>query len=162
MGLVVGINAYADVNEYDRLINQNFPSFNPIRKFWDELTLEDKECLIVSGTYACDKDDFMYKDFKLEQDQPMQFPRINRYKDIIQCPDDIKIGIILNVLRDSMMQDDTETEMRSKGIKSFADGTGAKIELEYSSKASLSATKNSSGFYNDIFDKYFKRYCDLI
>ena len=162
MELVVGTNCYADIAGYNELITNNFLSNNPIRVFWDSLDDADKKSLIISSTSKYDKESFCYKGFKLDVEQPLQFPRINVYKKTIDCPDAIKLGIILNSLRDTMSENSTESEMRANGIKSFQDGTGAKIELEYSGNVSKSAMKTGEGVYRVIWETYFSEYSNLI
>lgn len=162
MALVVGTNAYADVSEYDELIASRFMSTNAIRVFWEGLNNSDKECLIVGNTLKYDKEDMCYKGFKEDINQTLQFPRVNVYGATIDCPDDIKLGIVLQGIEDSMSEGTTEAEMIKNGVKSFTDGTGAKIEFMDSSSISGNITRTSTGMYRTIYSTYFKPYTDLI
>lgn len=162
MSLVVGVNAYCDIAEADSLITSRFMSNNPIRKYWSNLSNDDKSTLIVGNTAMYDNDGMLYKWFKQDKTQPLQFPRITQFGDVIECPDNIKLGIILQGLKDCMVSESTEGEMMANGIKSFQDGTGAKIEFDNSSNAYKSNSKNSLGLYNNIWRQYFSEYSDAI
>lgn len=156
MGLVVGVNAYADVNEYDDLISSRFMSNNPIRKYWNELSNEDKTSLIIGSTLKYDKDSFYYKGYKQDIEQSLQFPRLFSEDNVFECPDNIKLGIILQGIKDNMMIGTTEGEMIENGVKSFADGTGARIEFASSSDGL--AARTSNGINRDIWMSYFDEY----
>ena len=156
MSLIIGTNAYADVNAYDDLIASRFMSTNPIRVFWESLSNEDKECLIVGSTLKYDRDSFNYKGYKQDRTQPLQFPRLLNSDDVISCPDNIKLGIVLQGCKDALSEGTTEGEMYENGIKSFADGTGARIEFASSSDGL--AAKTSNGINRDIWMNYFDDY----
>ena len=161
MSLVVGVNAYADVNEYDELISSRFMSKNPIRKYWDDLDNGDKECLIVGSTLRLDNDAMLYKGYKQNINQPLQFPRIIRNGEVEQVNDNIKLGIILQGCRDAMLEGTTEGEMIANGVKSFADGTGARIEFGDTSNNS-SSVRLSNGINKDIWVQYFSQYSLMV
>lgn len=156
MSLIIGTNAYADVTEYDDLIASRFMSTNPIRVFWDSLSNSDKESLIVGSTLKYDRDSFNYRGYKQDKTQPLQFPRLINSDDVIDCYDNIKLGIVLQGCKDVMSEGTTEGEMYENGIKSFADGTGARIEFASSSDGL--AAKTSNGINRDIWMNYFDDY----
>lgn len=156
MSLVVGVNAYADVNEYDDLLSSRFRSTSPIRVFWDSLSTEDKECVIVGNTLKYDKDSYNYIGYKQNIDQPLQYPRIVKNGEVEQCSDDIKLGIILQGIEDEISEGSTESEMIKNGVKSFADGTGARIEIADSSNGL--AVKTCDGINRDIWMNYFDKH----
>lgn len=162
MSLVVGTNAYADVSEYDELISSRFMSSNPIRKYWETLNNSDKECLIVGSTLKYDNETMLYKGCKQSSEQSLQFPRIIKNSDVVECPDNIKLGIILQGCNDSMIEGTTEGEMLANGVKSFADGTGARIEFIDSSSSKGSAVKTSNGINRDIWIHYFAQYSLIV
>ena len=156
MSLVVGTNAYADVAEYDALISSRFMSSNPIRQYWESLSNGDKECLIVGSTLKLDNDSMLYKGYKQDKTQPLQFPRLLNSTDVLECPDNVKLGILLQGCKDTMAEGTTEGEMMENGVKSFADGTGARIEFASSSDGLLAKTSN--GINRDIWIHYFADY----
>lgn len=158
MELVVGTNCYADIAEYNELIADNFMSTNPIRVFWEALSESDKKSLIVGSTSKYDKDSFYYKGYKQSKTQPLQFPRYLNSDEQFVCPDKVKLGILLNGCRESMNEGTTEAEMIANGVKSFADGTGARIEFGDTSSKSVQAMRTTDGVYGDIWETYFKEY----
>ena len=162
MELQVNVNCYADIAEYDELISNNFMSSNPVRKFWESLEVGDKKSLIIGSTSKYDKEDFFYKGRKQDISQPLQFPRYLGKDEVFNCPDKVKLGIILTACRDTMSEGSTEAEMRLNGVKSFADGTGARIEFGEASSVSSEAVKTSEGVYKDIWNEYFQEYTLLI
>lgn len=160
--IVIGTNAYADINEYDNLINTRFMSNNPIRKYWEALSNSDKESLIIGSTLKYDNETMLYKGVKQSSEQSLQFPRIINNSDILECPDNIKLGIILQGCNDSMIEGTTEGEMLANGVKSFADGTGARIEFMDSSSSKGSAVRTNSGIMRDIWIHYFAQYSLMV
>ena len=160
--IVIGTNAYADINEYNNLINTRFMSNNPIRKYWESLSNSDKESLIIGSTLKYDNETMLYKGVKQSSEQSLQFPRIINNSDILECPDNIKLGIILQGCNDSMIEGTTEGEMLANGVKSFADGTGARIEFIDSSSSKGSAVRTSNGIIRDIWIHYFAQYSLMV
>lgn len=167
MELVVGTNCYTDVEQANQLIADNFMSSSPIKKMWDSLENSDKTILIYSNTKICDKDSMLYKWFKQSADQPLQFPRVMGCNgQVIECPDLVKLGILVQGIRsviETTGSSDNFTALQASGVKSFADGSGARIE--FASSSDLKGTdnnKNSLGIYNGVFKQYFKEYTEFV
>lgn len=165
MSLVVGTNSYITVQEADELIAQNFMSTDPIRVFWGNISEDsDKESLILNSTKKYDRDSMCYKWFKQDPDQPLQFPRIDIYKQIIECPEDIKLGLLVQGIKTNMMNQYSEyQQLKAQGIRQFADGSGAKIEFFDSFDVrSIDTSVMDTGMYKLVFNQYFKDYVDLL
>ena len=162
MSLVVGTNAYADVSEYDVLIGERLMSTNPIRKYWISLSQADKESLIVGSTLKYDNETMLYKGVKQDKNQPLQFPRIINNSDIVEANDNIKLGILIQGCKDSMLEGTTEGEMLANGVKSFADGTGARIEFDNTSTSKSFTARLSNGINKDVWLHYFAEYSLIV
>jgi hypothetical protein len=160
--LVVGENSYCTVEEATQLIHDRFMSNNSIRKFWDDLDNSDKETLLVGSTLKYDNDVMLYKGIKQSESQSLQFPRINNYGVVEQCPDNIKLGIIIQGCRDSISEGSTEQEMINSGVKSFADGTGARIEFATTASGNGTAAKTYNGINRDLWIHYFAQYSLMV
>ena len=148
MELVIGQNSYMTVAEADEIVTSNFISTSTERKLWDSLNESDKTVIIISTTTKYDTDAMIYKGSKVSKDQKLQFPRTIHNK-IIECPNAIKIGLILQALNDLRADSSEEADLKLNGIKSFADGSGAKIEFSETSKNSV------CGLNRDIWHRYF-------
>ena len=148
MGLVVGQNSYMTVADADEIVTSNFISTSTERKLWNSLDENDKAVIIVSTTTKYDTDAMIYKGNKLSREQKLQFPR-NIHNRVVECPDTIKIGLILQALNDLRADSSEEADLKLQGVKSFADGSGAKIEFSETSKNSV------CGLDINIWHRYF-------
>lgn len=165
MGLIVGTNSYITIQEADQLIADNFMSTDPIRIFWGNISNEsDKESIILSSTKKFDRDSMCYKWFKQDIDQPLQFPRVDVKNNVIECPEDIKLGLLLQGVKTNMMNKYAEyQELKAQGVKQFADGSGAKIEFfDTFQVKDVDKSIMNNGMYKLIYDQYFADYIDLV
>ena len=164
MALIVGENAYCDVNEATELIHDNFTSTDPVRKYWDAIASEtDKEAIIVGTTRKYDRDWMCYKGFKEDVNQPMQFPRVNVYGATVDCPDDIKIGLLIQGIRTEISSVDNEyQELKAQGIKSYKIKDASVEFFEHLDLDDIDTVKLKDGMYEIVFNTYIKPYTDLV
>lgn len=158
--LVVGENTYFTLEEADKIMS-GMLSTSTERKIWEGLSDDDKESLIINSHELYDSDAFNYKGTKVDKDQPLQFPRIIGGKEV-EAPYKIKKGILLNglVALDIEVSSSTESALKKMGIHSFSDGSGASITFESDSSSKSEASK-LTGIYDNIWDAYFRDYCDI-
>jgi hypothetical protein len=95
MELIVGTNCYTDISQANELISDYMLSTNPIRVMWNSLQDEDKKTIILNSTMKYDNDSILYKGRKQSKDQSLQFPRVENCSDVVECPDRIKIGLLI-------------------------------------------------------------------
>lgn len=158
MELKVGCNSYMTMDEVNEYINSNYASATPERKAWEALNDDDKAVTIIKSTRLVDRDSMLYVGRKVDKFQKMQFPR-----DVpslcgvhtLNCPDEIKEGIILIALRELVYSDTEEMNMINKGIKSFSDGGG--LSMSFNTSDSIIGNK-VNGISIDIFNGYFAGY----
>ena len=156
MELVVGENTYITLEEANELI-QYLPFNDSCRKIFESLNDDEKTSVIISSTFMYDTDSMKYIGIKKNKKQNLQFPRI--YNDTeIECPLDVKLGMLVLGLSDISNNDSEEESLRKIGIKSFADGSGAKMEFIENFKTTH---VNSIGIDKDIWKKYFSEYSNL-
>ena len=157
MEIVVGQNSYMTVAEADELI-QYLPFNDSCRKLWESLDDENKKTsIILSSTFLYDNDSMEYIGIKKDKEQSLQFPRI--YKDNeIDCPFYVKLGLLILGLSDISSNDSEEESLRKAGIKSFADGSGAKMEFVENLKTTH---VKSGGRDKAMGKKYFSEYSNL-
>lgn len=148
MSIVVGQNSYMTVADADLIVSSRFMSISKERKLWDSLSEEDKDILIVSTTEKYDNNTMMYKGVKKDTEQALQFPRIINNKEV-ECPEAIKAGLIVQCIKDLIADSSEEESLKNIGIKSFADGSGARIEF------SDTSTSNVINIDNKIWKQYF-------
>lgn len=148
MSIVVGQNSYMTVADADLIVSSRFMSISKERKLWDSLSEEDKDILIVSTTEKYDNNTMMYKGIKKDTEQALQFPRIINNKEV-DCPETIKTGLIVQCIKDLIADSSEEESLKNIGIKSFADGSGARIEF------SDTSTSNVINIDNKIWKQYF-------
>lgn len=169
MTLVKGINCYTDIAEADDLIKSVFMSKEDERVFWESLSDEDKASLIYSNTLKYDTDDMFYKGYKQDIDQSMQFPRVDNYGDVIEVPQMIKIGLLIQGIKSTMETADDKTSeykaLRKNGVKSYKiKDASVEFQSTYDDSASACASESlmTSGMYRGIYELYFKPYTQLI
>lgn len=153
MELIVNENSYMTLDEANTLIEQSFMSKDIHRVFWESLSDEDKISLILYNTEIIDSSTMLYKWGKLHANQPMQFPRKDNYGRVIECPKKIKIGLLMQALRDSVVDNRQEVLLKNMGVETFKDGSGASITFDTSTNV-----KNRQNVYNDIWRRYFSEY----
>ena len=155
MELVIGQNSYMTVAEADEIVTSNFISTSTERKLWNSLDETDKAVIIVSTTTKYDSDSMCYIGYKDDVNQRLQFPRVLNNGEIVECPDKIKIGLIMQALKNLQTDSSEEAELISKGVKSFADGSGAKIEFSETGKDSV------CNLNKDIWNLYFRDFSEI-
>lgn len=161
MELIVGTNCYTDIEQANQLIADYMLSSNPIRKMWEELNNNDKKTIILSSTMKYDNNNMLYKGEKQNKDQSLQFPRIEKCG-IVECPERVKIGLLVQGIRELINESATNGEyevLQASGVKSFADGSGARVEFANASDLiGSNNSRNEIGLYNNVFRTYFKQY----
>lgn len=158
--LIVYKNSYMTLEEANTIISSSFLSSSKEKQFWDNLSDDDKKILILNSTEIVDKPSFCYLGKKNSSEQNMEWPRVihGQYTD---TPYSIKKGLILQLISDNNVENNDTAEidmLAGKGIKSFADGGGAKIEFDSSSSAFKNNSKNNLGILNKIWNIYFKNW----
>ncbi len=155
MELVVGQNSYMTVAEADEIIASRFISTSNERKLWNSLLEEeeDKSILIITTTEKYDNNTMLYKGIKRDVEQALQFPRVIEGK-IVECPETIKVGLIMQCIKDLVADSSEEESLKNMGVKSFADGSGARIEF------SDTSTSNALNIDNKIWKQYFSEWSE--
>lgn len=153
MEIIVGQNSYVTVAEADEIIASRFMSISNERKLWNSLSEEDKGILIVTTTEKYDNDNMMYKGTKVAIEQALQFPRIINSK-MVDCPETIKAGLIMQCIKDLIADNSEEESLKNMGVKSFADGSGARIEFNDSGRS------NVMNIDNKIWKHYFSAWSE--
>ena len=166
MDLVVGTNCYTDIEQANELISEYMLSTNPIRVKWESLQDNDKKTIILDSTMKYDNNAILYKGRKQNKNQPLQFPRIEKCSDVVECPERIKIGLLIQGIKDLIAEQSESGDfsiLQSSGVKSFADGSGARIEFASANElVGNSNVKNELGLYNSVFKTYFKQYTEYV
>lgn len=161
MELIVGTNSYMTLEEANNFIATRFVSSDPVRKFWEQLSEEDKVVIIITTTERYDTNSMLYRGNKVMITQPLQFPRIDTYKQIVECPDRVKVGLLLQGIRDTASLNSEIEQMREMGIHSFSDGGGASVTFENSNSSNYKKIKTKDGIYRDLWTTYFSEYSYL-
>lgn len=146
MGLIVGKNAYMDLNDANTIIENNLLETDEEYTTWSSLSDENKEKLIIRGTRLIDTLPFRGIKYNMREVEALQWPRvINNEK--IECPDDIKLGLLKQVLKDYSNKNKQENKLIELGVKSYS------INKASISFSDVNTAKTSNGIYNDIFSE---------
>lgn len=159
MSLITNENSYVTLDEANDIVNKSFLSNSSERQYWDGLTDDDKEILILN---QMDKiENIKWLGFKRDSKQKLNWPRVIHQINY-ECPWSIKKGIVLQMIQDSLEESTSEYKLKEMGVKSFADGGGGRIEFANSSDNISSISKNKLGISEIIWTKYFKEWSILI
>lgn len=155
MELVVGKNTYFDVDEADEIISSRFRKNSIERKTWDDLG-DEKSIVILYTTEKYDNSNMLYKGSKKDSKQNLQFPRIINNEEV-NCPESIKVGLILQCLRDLIAENSEEEQLLKKGVTKYKIKE-AEIDLN---NTLYKEKKNLLGIDKDIWSRYFEKYSNL-
>lgn len=163
MNLIVGENTYMTVEDADQLVSDFLVSTDPMRVYWESLSDEDKATIIYSNTQKYDNDNMMYKWFKKEAEQQLQFPRIDIKGKVIEVPTKIKLGLLMNGIKSAKLAKDSDyTELKEQGIKTYKIKDAEVQFFDGNNSVTVEGIKDSSGLYKEIFDNYFKEFTVLV
>ena len=163
MELTVGVNSYISLEEAEQLVNDYITVKNILNWVKDEIK-QDKNYLpkiINISTKLIDKLD--YKGVKVDKKQPLSFPRViqdGKDKVIIECPEDIKIGIVLQAITNDYFENTDEEQAKRQGISNYSvDGASITFNNSISIKGS---ERIGDGIYKSIYKNYIREYTEYI
>ena len=149
MSIEIGINSYMSLDEANEIIEEELLSNDSDLISWKALSDTDKEKLVIIGTRLVDKLPFL--GIKYNDKIVLQWPRVMNNNEI-ECPRDIKIGLLKQVLRDYGNKDKQETKLQELGVKSYS------IKNASISFSDVNSNKLSNGVYKDIYLEYFSKW----
>lgn len=153
MDLIVGENTYMSLDEANEIINYLLPCDE--KTIWEQMKNEEKESIIVGSTFLYDNNKMEYKGNKVNEDQSLQFPR-NINNKIVECPKDIKIGLLLLGLNNVKNNNSKEYKLREQGVTKYKINHA---EIDFKDKDLND--KNSIGIYTKIWYEYFDEYSNF-
>ena len=151
MELVIGQNSYMTVAEADGIIASRFRSTSKERQIWDNLNEKDKTVIIISTTEKYDNDNMLYKYKKAEINQHLQFPRMIDNGSIIECPETIKVGLLIQAILDIEEDNSEEKQLVKNGITKYKIKDA---EVDFKDTA-FNIDKNSVGLNTEVWNRYF-------
>ena len=151
MMLAVGVNSYMSLEEADAIIENELLDSDEEYTLWNSLSDKNKEKLIVRGTRTVDVIPFRGVKYNISSVKDLQWPRLID-NELIECPDDIKLGLLVQVLRDYKNKSKQETNLLELGVTNYKI-KDASISLDPSK-----VNKLCNGIYNDIFDLYIRKW----
>lgn len=161
MDIQVGVNSYMTLEEANTIVASSYKSASKERTYWNSLSDDDKSILLVNATDKVDRPDFIYRGKTAYGDQEMQWPR-NIAGKVVEAPFSIKKGLILQMLYDELESTTDEYKLKEMGVKSFADGGGARIEFADTSASVSNSIKNKVGVNKNIWNSYFKEWSMIV
>ena len=150
MELIVGQNSYMTVAEADEIVTSRFRSTSKERQLWNNIG-DDKAVVIMSATDKYDNDNILYKYKKADANQNLQFPRIDDNGNIIECPETIKVGLLIQAILDIEEDDSEEKQLVKNGITKYKIKDA---EVDFKDNA-FNIDKNSVGLNTEVWNRYF-------
>ena len=151
MELVIGQNSYMTVAEADDIVASRFRSNSKEKQIWDSLDEKEKTIVIISTTEKYDNDNMLYKYKKAEINQHLQFPRMIDNGSIIECPETIKVGLLIQAILDIEEDDSEEKQLVRNGITKYKIKDA---EVAFKDNA-FNIDKNSIGLNAEVWERYF-------
>lgn len=150
MMLTVGVNSYMSLEEADTIIENELLDSDEEYTIWNSLSNDSKEKLIVKGTRLVDTLPWRGIKYNLSIVGSLQWPRIINNQ-IIDCPYDIKVGLLLQVIIDYINKGKKETQLMELGVTNY------KIK-DASITFDSSKVNKLNNINTDIFNTYFKNW----
>lgn len=144
MELTVGTNSYMSLKEADTIVENELLDTSNEYKDWKSLSEENKTKLIVKGTRTVDSIPFRGVKYNISRVGELQWPRLIN-NELIECPPEIKLALLMQVLRDYKNDNSQEAKLQEMGVKSYSIN---KASISFGDKNS---TKLDNGIYNDIY-----------
>ena len=150
MMLTVGVNSYMNLEEADIIIEDELLDNDEEYTIWNSLSNDSKEKLIVKGTRLVDTLPWRGIKYNLSIVGSLQWPRIINNQ-IVDCPYDIKVGLLLQVIIDYINKGKKETQLMELGVTNY------KIK-DASITFDSSKVNKLNNINTDIFNTYFKNW----
>lgn len=155
MELQVGINSYITLEEVKELANDYILIDEKLDLF---NTLSDKDIcrLVNSVTKKINK--LPFKGKKETEEQLLEFPRVFNKKHV-ECPEDIKIAIVLQAVEEKYSKEKDEIKLRELGVSSYSvDGAS----ISFKDKVDSGGVRLYGGIYKDIYVDYIREHTVLV
>ena len=157
MELQKDINSYITLEEVKQII-EDYVYVDAILEYVNTLSDNFINKIINRSTKIIDK--LHFKGYKVDIEQPLSFPRYD-YKGkntvVVECPEDIKVGIVLQAIYDSYYLNKDEVQLKKLGVSSYSvDGASISFNKD------ISENKYKNGIYKDIYEYYIREYTEYI
>lgn len=151
MELTVGTNSYMSLEEANTIVENELLDTSNEYKNWNSLNENNKTKLIIKGTRIIDSIPFRGVKYNLSKVGELQWPRLIN-NELVECPPEIKVALIRQVLRDYTNSSRQEMQLQEMGVKSYSIN---KASISFGDKNS---TKLDNGIYNDIYFELLKKW----
>lgn len=150
MMLTVGENSYMNLEEANAIIENELLDSDEEYNTWNCLSNDSKAKLILRGTRLVDTLPWRGIKYNLSVVGSLQWPRVINNK-LIDCPYDIKVGLLLQVIIDYINKGKKETQLMELGVTNY------KIK-DASITFDSSKVNKVNNINTDIFNTYFKNW----
>lgn len=151
MELTVGTNSYMSLEEANTIVENELLDTDSEYITWNSLSENNKKKLIIKGTCIIDSIPFRGVKYNLSRVSNLQWPRLIN-NEFIECPPEVKVALLKQVLRDYTNKNKQETKLQEMGVKSYSIN---KASISFGDKNS---TKLDSGIYNDIYFELLRKW----
>jgi len=146
------------VQDAEEIVARVYKTTDKERVYFDSLSTEDKEVVVFNMSQVIDTPAIRYKGKKLSRDQTSEFPRVINGV-TVETPYKLKIAGVKQGLINELLMSSDYSELINSGVKSFADGGGAKVEFNTStSTLPVMFRVNELGFNEKIYKQYVSEY----
>ena len=165
IALVVGENCYFDVAEANQMIENEFMPTEKKYIIWNGLSDNDKATIIYRNTKAFEMP-IWYKGCKIYNSNPLEWPR-NIDSITVECPDDVKMGILMNGVMSLLEADansgDNYQSLINNGIKEYKiKDASVTFEDDAKSLNEYAKLSDNDSIYKNIVTKYFNGWLKVV
>jgi hypothetical protein len=148
MELIVNKNSYMSIEDADLIVTEVFFDDEDEAKLWKVLSDIDKARIIYRGTKIINKLPFI--GVQMMNIGELRWPRYINYE-YKECPEDIKIALLKQALRDRLNSSKEEIKMQDLGVKTYSI-KGASITFKDNDKSRVNS------IHTDIYYEYLHKW----
>lgn len=152
MNIEIGVNSYMTFDEADSIVYSEYLPDEEERKLWDSLDAESKATLIIRGTRLIDSMHFI--GVPITSWQKLSWPR-RVWGSEVECPDDVKIALIKNILQEKKYSRTKEQQLQDLGVSTYKVKDAS---ISFGTNGVLSGNAKIEGIYSNLYNTYLQNW----
>ena len=161
--LLVGENSFISLEEANSIIADNYMSTSNEATWWSGLSDSDKSVVIISATNKLNNEQCRWIGQRVNDNQSLSFPRINKRNGAVYDIDSIfKLGIVELAINDNKPSFSNFDMLTKSGVTSFSDGGGMSVKFSDNIVSRNTGENNNLRIPNELFKTYFMKYSLLV
>lgn len=139
-------NSYLSLEDANNIVSDIYLSNAPEVSYWNTLSNDDKQRLIVISTNKINKLPFIGTKVP---GSSLSWPRFI-LNSVRECPDDVKCAVIKYGISSQMGANTKETKLKSMGVKTYS--------IKHASISFKDSSDSTFGISNSIYEEYLMKW----